>query len=80
MLPNVRVCEIMSKHMCLDSRREGKKLNHRRNEDNHKKRISTCVISSIDSFKSESKMSRTDLDSHANMVVVCKNCTVLNET
>ena len=89
-MPNVRVREIISKHMWLDSRKEDKKLNPYSNEinqDYHKKRMSTCgrvldekcnLSSSMDSTKSESKMSRTDLYSHANMAVVFKNCTVLN--
>ena len=38
------------------------------------------VRSSMDSTKSDNNMSRTDLDSHANMVLVGKNRIVLNET
>ena len=80
MLYNVIACEIASKHMWLDSRKEGNKLNHHNNEDDCKKRMSTYVSSSMDSFNNDGKMSRADLYSHTHMVLVGKNCTVLNDT
>ena len=76
MLPDVRVFEIISKHTWLDSRKEGNKLNHYNNEDDCKKIMSTYLRSSMNAFNNESRMTRTDIDSHANIVLVGKNCSV----
>ena len=91
--PNNYVCQVISRHIWLSScdissiRGEEEGTNANNNYEfatscDYNAALNDQVTRSVSSTEGggNNNMSRTDLDSHANMVVIGKNAVILNET